>query len=333
METNETLLQVQRLETSFFTDVGEVHAVRDLSFFVNRGEIIGIIGESGCGKSATALSLMGLLPGKGRVKGGKALFRGQEILNLSEKERAALRGRHISMIFQDSMTSLNPVFTIGSQMSDVLRHHRKFSREEARARVIELLNMVEIPEAEKNYGAYPHELSGGMRQRVNIAMALSCQPELLLADEPTTALDVTLQAQILALMRRMTAEQGTAVLLITHDLSVIANTCSRVIVMYAGQIVEEGPVEDLFASPKHPYTAGLLKTVRDLSEERKDRLYCIPGTPPRLIELAPGCPYVDRCSRAMKICRAYEPENYTVGRQKVRCWLYDEACPCGGEKR
>ena len=333
MEKQEKLLEICDLESSFYTISGEVHAVQDVSFSVNKGEMIGIIGESGCGKSATALSIMGLLPGTGKVKNGKILFRGNDLLKIKPREQAKLRGRHISMVFQDSMTSLNPVFTIGSQMTDVLRYHKGMGQEAAKERVIQLLDMVGIPDPEKYYAAYPHELSGGMRQRVNIAMALSCEPDLLLADEPTTALDVTIQAQILELLKEMTAELGTAVLLITHDLSVIANTCSRVIVMYAGQIVEEGPVEDLFRTPRHPYTYGLLKTVLDLSTEKRGELYCIGGVPPQLVTLPQGCPYADRCKNAMEICRKYPPEMYTVGRQQVRCWLYDEECPVRGDAK
>lgn len=325
------LLEVQELHTSFFTHMGEVQAVRGVSFYVDQGEVIGVIGESGCGKSVTALSIMGLLSKQGRVTDGEVRFKGENLLSLPRKDRARMRGKHIAMIFQDSMTSLDPVFTVGDQMSEVLRYHTGIGKEEALARCIEMLGLVGIQEPEKWISAYPHELSGGMRQRVTTALALSCEPELLLADEPTTALDVTVQAQILELMKDLTNRLGTAVILITHDLGVVANTCSRVLVMYGGQVVEEGSVETIFAEPQHPYTQGLLKTILDLNTGQGKKLFCIDGLPPQLLCPPKGCAFASRCPRAMKVCLEQMPDFYGDDIHKARCWLLDPECPVKGE--
>lgn len=325
----EHILEIHNLETSFFTRNGEVKAVRNISFDVEKGEITGIIGESGCGKSVTVLSILHLLAKQGKVKSGEIIFKGKDISQYTEKEMLEIRGDQIAMVFQNSMTSLNPLFTIGNQMSEMIRFHKHISKEEAMKQCVKILELVGIPLAEERLKAYPHELSGGMRQRVAIGMALSCEPELLLADEPTTALDVTLQIQILDLIREMTQKLGTAVLLITHDLSVVANVCSKVIVMYGGKIVEQGTVDEIFDNPMHPYTRGLLKTVQDLNEQQNFKLFCIDGLPPQLLNPPEGCPFAERCPYAMNICVHKMPEFYGNSEHKACCWLLDEACPDG----
>ena len=324
------LLEVKNLETSFFTQRGEVQALRGVSFSVEQGEIVGLIGESGCGKSVTALSIMRLLSSRGRVKAGEILFKGQDLLHLSDREMEKLRGQQIAMVFQDSMVSLNPVFTIGAQMEELLRYHKGMGKAEARQRVLELLGMVGIPEPEKRIGDYPHQLSGGQRQRVCIAMALSCEPELLLADEPTTALDVTIQAQILDLIRNLAEKLSTSVVLVTHDLGVIANTCSRVVVMYGGQIMEQGCVEDIFDQPLHPYTRGLLKTILELNGRGQEELFCMEGFPPPLLNPPKGCPFAQRCPHAMRICVEQAPGVFGTAAHYARCYLLDKACPAAG---
>ena len=326
----EPLLQVKDLRTSFFTHYGEVQALRGVSFSVYPQEVVGVIGESGCGKSVTALSIMRLLASQGRIKSGEVLFKGQDLLKLSSKEMAKLRGRKISMVFQDSMASLNPVFTVGAQMEDLLRYHTHMTKAQAKERTKELLGLVGISEPEKRMNDYPHQLSGGQRQRIMIAMALSSEPELLLADEPTTALDVTIQAQILRLIRDLTEKLSTAVVLITHDLGVIANMCSRVVVMYGGQVMEQGSVQEIFDHPLHPYTQGLLKTILDLDTKGQEELFCMDGLPPSLLNPPKGCPFARRCPRAMKICGEQSPEFFGSQSHNARCHLLDEACPVKG---
>ena len=308
----EKMLRVENLRTRFRTRAGEVLAVDDVSFDLARGETVAVVGESGCGKSVTALSILRLLDESvGRVVGGRILFEGSDLATKSTKEMREIRGNKISMIFQEPMTSLNPLLTIGWQISETLRRHTSVSATAARERVVELLTDVRIPEPEHRIHQYPHQLSGGMRQRVMIAMALACRPRLLIADEPTTALDVTIQAQILELMRDLKDRMGTAILLITHDLGVVAETASRVIVMYAGRKVEEATVEDLFARPGHPYTVGLLGSVPRLGlssrSEGRTRLSEIPGMVPAIRSSAPQCHFADRCRLASEICRREVP--------------------------
>lgn len=321
------LLQVDHLATSFFTDRGTIRAVDDVSFSLESGKTLALVGESGCGKSVTALSIMRLIPTPpGRIVSGRILFEGVDLLELSETEMRHVRGNKISMIFQEPMTSLNPVFRVGDQIAEVLELHQKLSRKDALDRAVELLRMVGIPSAESRLRDYPHQMSGGMRQRVMIAMALACNPRLLIADEPTTALDVTIQAQILELMDNLRRTTGAAVLLITHDLGVVAETAEHVVVMYAGRVVEEAPVHDLFHQPLHPYTQGLLRSIPSLVTNEKRRLEAIPGVVPSLLALPPGCKFHDRCSFVMDRCSTEEPTltAWKPGHQ-VRCWLYDES--------
>ena len=306
------LLSVRNLRTVFGTMQGDVTAVDDVSFDVAPGEVLGIVGESGSGKSVTALSIMGLLPQPpGRVAGGEILFEGRDLLKLPRSELRQLRGSAIGMIFQEPMTSLNPVFTIGDQITETIRVHEKIGTAAARARGIEMLEKVGIPSPQRRIDDYPHQLSGGMRQRVMIAMALSCSPRLLLADEPTTALDVTIQAQILDLLRDLQREFGMAIVIITHNMGVIAEFADRVAVMYAGRIAEEGPVGRIFDAPTHPYTAGLLSSTPDLVGE-VPRLRTIPGTLPSLYELPPGCRFAPRCSRRVEACDAGRPATQEI---------------------
>jgi oligopeptide transport system ATP-binding protein len=291
------LLQVNDLQTHFHTREGVLKAVNGVTFHVREGETLGIVGESGSGKSVTALSIMRLIQTPpGRIAGGEVLYRGRDLLKASQREMRAIRGKEISMIFQDPMTSLNPVLTVSRQIGESLRLHLGMNKGEARARTVELLKMVGIPSAEQRLDSYPHQFSGGMRQRVMIALALSCNPKLLIADEPTTALDVTIQAQILDLMRRLKSELGMAVIFITHDLGVVAGLCDRVMVMYGGRVMEQAPTGTLYAEPRHPYTLGLLRSVPRLDEERKERLTPIPGVPPDLVHAPPGCPFFPRCT-------------------------------------
>jgi len=322
------LLEVRELRTSFFTSRGEVKAVRGVSFEVKPGETLGIVGESGSGKSITCLSLLQLLKGSGRVVGGEALFEGRDLLQLDEDALSELRGDDIAMIFQDPMTSLNPTLTVGEQVMEPIMRHRKVSRAEARTRAIELFNLVRIPSAAQRLKSYPHEFSGGMRQRVMIAMALACDPKLLIADEPTTALDVTIQRQILALLKELRDRLGMAVILITHDLGVIAEVTDRVVVMYGGMVMEEARVGDLFAHPKHPYTQGLLASIPDLREEAHHRLTPIPGSPPDMLQPPAGCPFAPRCPHAMAQCVAALPPLFEpVAGQRARCWLHHPEAP------
>lgn len=301
------LLEVRDLRVSFFTPRGEVRAVDGVSFTIDEGETFGLVGESGCGKSVTALSLLRLLDGNGRIVGGDIVFAGRTLLALSEEEMRSLRGDQIAMVFQEPMTSLNPVFTVGYQIGEVLEVHRGMSRKQARAEAIELLRLVEIPEPERRVDAYPHQLSGGMRQRVMIAMALACRPRLLIADEPTTALDVTIQAQILDLLAHLQEQFGMAVLFVTHDLGIVAERARRVAVMYAGRIVEEAETATLFRNPLHPYTRGLLRSIPRLGM-RVRRLAAIPGSVPDPLALPSGCRFRDRCTYAVARCGEIDPQ-------------------------
>jgi oligopeptide transport system ATP-binding protein len=304
----ETLLEVDGLSTHFKTRRGTVIAVNGVSFSLGVGETLGVVGESGCGKSVSALSIMRLINDPpGRIAGGSIRFEGRDLLELSEEEMQQIRGGKIAMIFQDPMTSLNPVLTIGRQMTEILELHAGLNGDQARNRAAELLEMVGIPVAASMLDDYPHHLSGGMRQRVMIAMAMSCSPSMLIADEPTTALDVTIQAQILDLLRQLTRESNTAVMLITHNLGVVAGYCRRTQVMYAGRIVETALTSDLFADPRHPYTLGLLLSVPRLDDDQRTRLVSVRGQPPDLINQPPGCPFVPRCDWAMDVCRQEEP--------------------------
>ncbi|MGD8188998.1 ABC transporter ATP-binding protein [Brevibacillus ginsengisoli] len=320
----QSILDIEKLRTHFFTDRGEIPAVDGIDLSINKGEILGIVGESGCGKSVTSLSIMRLIPNPpGKIVGGSIRFKGENLVEVSEARMRELRGNEVAMIFQEPMTSLNPVFTIGNQISEAIRLHTKASKKEARKRSIEMLQKVGIPRAEQIVDEYPHQLSGGMRQRVMIAMAMACNPELLIADEPTTALDVTIQAQILDLMRKLNEDQGTAILMITHDLGVVAEMCHRVIVMYAGNVVEQGDVRTILKDPKHPYTIGLIKSIPKL-EEKRERLYSIPGNVPIPGSLTVGCRFAPRCEHTSDKCRAQMPELSQVSEGHwSRCWLHE----------
>lgn len=320
------LIQINHLSTHFHTENGTVKAVNDVSFRVREGETVCIVGESGCGKSVTAMSIMGLVeePG-GKVVDGQIQFEGRDLLKLSKNELRSLRGNEISMIFQEPMSSLNPVLKIGQQIMEPLLVHQKLSKKEARKRAIELIEKVGISRAEQIADSYPHELSGGMLQRIMIAIAISGNPKLLIADEPTTALDVTIQAQILDILRQFKEQNNMSIMLITHDLGVVAEMADYVIVMYAGKIVEEGEVVQLFQSPKHPYTQGLLKS-KPIINQLTDELYSIPGQVPNPLELTESCYFHDRCQHCMDICRTKQPVLKEVGeQQKAACWLYEEA--------
>jgi oligopeptide/dipeptide ABC transporter ATP-binding protein len=321
---SEPLLKVEDLKTYFFTDEGVAKAVDGVSFDVRPQETLGIVGESGCGKSVTSLSILRLIPDPpGKIVSGRILFRGKNLLALSEKQMRKIRGNDITMIFQEPMTSLNPVYTVGDQIMEVLRLHRGTSKDEARRRTIEMLERVRIPDPEQRVDEYPHQLSGGQRQRVMIAMALACDPALLIADEPTTALDVTVQAQILDLLNRLQEEFAMSIILITHDLGVIAETAHRVVVMYAGVVAEEGTVEQVFAGPNHPYTEGLKASIPKLGE-RRERLHTIPGSVPSPYEEIVGCPFQNRCPYVMDRCLREFPPLYEAGPAHFnRCFLYD----------
>lgn len=319
------LLSVKNLSTEFPVKKGIVRAVEDVSFDVDQGEILAIVGESGSGKSVTSLSIMGLLAEPGHVAGGSLEFEGKDLATLSEKQYRELRGNDMAMIFQEPMTSLNPVYRVGNQIVEAIRTHENVSKAEAKDRAVDLLRKVGIPSPEARINDYPHQMSGGMRQRVMIAMALACNPKLLIADEPTTALDVTIQAQILDLLRRLRDDTGMAVLLITHDLGVVSETADRVVVMYCGQVVEEAEVRTLFDHPMHPYTLGLLKSIPRLEDDDSKRLYMIKGMVPNPLEMPPGCHFSDRCDSCMDICRTKVPELVDVDGHKVRCFLYESA--------
>lgn len=323
----ENLLTVNNLRTYFFTRSGVVKAVDDVSFVMRQGETLGVVGESGCGKSVTALSVMRLIASPpGKIIGGEITFNGEDIMEKNQRELTELRGSKISMIFQDPMTSLNPVYTVGFQIAETVKRHRKdVSNDQAWKRAVEMLDLVRIPDAKKRSRNYPHEFSGGMRQRVMIAIALACNPQLLIADEPTTALDVTIQAQVLELMKGLSKEFGTAVMLITHDLGVVAGTCEHVNVMYAGHVVESAPVSQIFESPAHPYTVGLLNSIPRLNEARGAKLTPIAGQPPDLSKEIIGCPYANRCPKVQSRCRQERPELMPVGRgeQLAACFYPD----------
>src|SRR2546427_11997240 len=323
------LLEVKNLHTYFQTREGLVRAVDGGSFYLDRGELLGLVGESGCGKSMTALSVMRLVPPPGKIAAGEILFEVRNLLKLSNREMRDVRGNDIAMIFQDPMTSLNPVFTVGEQIAEALRFHRRLSRRDARAGAIAAMREVSIPDPELRVNDYPHQLSGGMRQRVMMAMALACDPKLLIADEPTTALDVTIQAQILELLNHLRKTRELAILLITHDLGIVAEVADRVAVMYTGKIVEESPVDELFARPKHPYTEGLLRSVPKLTARdvaKAQRLQTIEGVVPKPTALPPGCHFEPRCPYRMPRCREGEIPLYQVGvAVMVRCVLYDPA--------
>lgn len=324
VQPQEPLLQVENLETHFQTSGGLVRAVRGVSFHVHRGETVGLVGESGSGKSVTSLSLMRLIQTPpGRIVNGSVRLAGEEILTLPPRQMQQIRGAKMSMIFQDPFSCLNPTMTLGEQVTEAIRAHTSASKREARERALELFRAVRIPSPEIRLKQYPHQISGGQRQRVMIAIAFSTNPALLIADEPTTALDVTVQAQIMGLMADFQKRTEAAILLITHDLGVVAEMCDRVLVMYAGQIVEEAHVQQLFNAPKHPYTVGLLQSLPQMNSDRQERLASIPGQPPDLAHLAPGCPFADRCPRVMDICRTREPEvTEPESGQYTRCYLY-----------
>jgi oligopeptide/dipeptide ABC transporter ATP-binding protein len=324
---NNNILEIKNLKTHFFTEAGIVRAVDGIDLTVKRGEVLGLVGESGCGKSVTSLSIMRLISQPGRIIQGQIIFDNTDLVTLPEAQMRDVRGNRISMIFQQPQSSLNPVFRIGDQISEVLHIHQEITKEEGEKRAIELLRLVGIPEPETRIRAYPHELSGGMAQRVMIAMALACVPEMLIADEPTTALDVTIQAQILDLMRNLRSKMDTAIILITHDLGVVAEMCDRVDVMYAGRIVEKAPVVELFKNPKHPYTAALIGSTPVLGQADKE-LVTIPGSVPNLIDLPVGCKFAPRCQARidnnLEKCTEEEPQIKQIGPNHwTRCWLYE----------
>ena len=325
-DNRDKILDVHGLKTYFYTEDGVVKAVDGVDLHVKRGEVLGLVGESGCGKSVTSFSILRLVGIPGKIVSGEILFEGEDLLALNDAGMRSIRGNRISMIFQQPTSCLNPVFKVGAQVGEVLDVHQKFTKQENHQRVVELLQTVGIPEPAKRANCYPHELSGGMAQRVMIAMALACTPELLIADEPTTALDVTIQAQVLDLLMNLRQEIGTSIILITHDLGIVAETCERVAVMYAGRIVEETDVETLFANPLHPYTQGLIGSVPILGQIQ-DKLHVIPGSVPNLIDLPDGCKFAPRCQARiehnLEVCTREEPPLRPVeARHPVRCWLY-----------
>ncbi len=325
------LLEVKDLYVSFDTPAGEVKAVSGVSFQLERGKVLGIVGESGSGKSVTAYSIMQILEKNGKIVSGSIRFDGQELVGASEKTLKEIRGNRISIIFQDPMTSLNPTYTVGHQLTEGIRLHTSRDAKQARARAVEMLTLVGVNEPEKRMNQYPHQLSGGMRQRVMIAMALACEPDILIADEPTTALDVTIQAQILELMQKLQKEMGMAILMITHDLGVVAQMCDEVIVMYAGSICEQGTVDEIFYNPRHAYTRGLLRSVPTLKSD--DMLHPIAGTPIDLLNLPKGCPFSPRCEDAMKICLRQRCERMQInGEHYAACWLNAKEKMESGEK-
>ena len=322
------LLSIENLRTTFKTYAGDVQAVRDVSLTVREGECLAVVGESGSGKSVTMLSVMRLLASNARIE-GKALFGGVDLLSLPEREMRKIRGREISMVFQDPMTGLNPTLTVGLQLREGMMYHLGLSRAEADKRAVELLNLVGVPEPERRLKQYPHEFSGGMRQRVMIAIALACNPRLIIADEPTTALDVTIQAQILDLLKRLKKEFNTSIIMITHDLGVVAGMADRVVVMYGGRVAEVGTVEEIFEEPKHPYTWALLRAVPRLDRSaRERRLEAIPGSPPNMLQPPPGCPFHPRCPYAMNVCAAEAPAMTPLSDEhRAACWLLHPDAP------
>lgn len=322
------LLEVKNLKTSFKTHIGDVKSVRGISFNLKKGEALGVVGESGCGKSVTMMTIMRLLGKNAKINAEKIIFDNKDITKPTEKLMQTIRGNDMSMIFQDPMTSLNPLFTVGDQLTEHLIKHKKISKKEANQRAIKMLDMVGIPSPEKRLKQYPHEFSGGMRQRVMIAMSLICEPKLIIADEPTTALDVTIQAQILDLMKDLKSKLDTSIILITHDLGVVADLCSRINVMYGGIIVEEGSTEDIFYRGKHPYTWGLLRSVPNPKSELKEKLVPIEGQPPDLLKPPLGCPFTARCDYAMKICKDKQPPLFEINKgHRAACWLCHKDAP------
>ncbi len=322
MSGSEELLNIHRLSTHFFTENGVVRAVEAVDLKIGRGEIVGLVGESGCGKTVTTLSIMRLLPSPGRIVNGEIWFEKENLIEKSEPEMRKIRGNRISMIFQEPMSSLNPVLTIGEQIAEVIKSHQGLSRAQAKNMAVEMLDLVGVPAAATRVNEYPHQLSGGMRQRVMIAMALACKPALLIADEPTTALDVTIQAQVLDLMRDLQKKFHTAIMLITHDLGVVAEMCDEVVVMYLGRVVEHAKVRPIFHDPKHPYTQGLLRSIPSLAS-RKQRLEPIKGVVPDPLNAPPGCPFHPRCPHEMEICRREMPPLKEVAfDHQAACWLY-----------
>lgn len=321
-KTNKNLLEVKDLEVSFFTYAGEVKAVRKISYSLGPGEVMGIVGESGSGKSVSSFGLMGMVPEPGKILGGSIVFDRKEVTKMTEKELLKMRGKDVSMIFQDPMTSLNPVFTVGNQIDEVLRKHTDLNKEQRKQRIIELFKLVGINQPEKRIHQYPHEFSGGMRQRVMIAMALSCNPKLLIADEPTTALDVTIQAQILELMKELKKKINMSIIFITHDLGVVSEICDQISVMYAGTIVESGSSDQIFYKSRHPYTWGLLESVPKINADEHERLIPIEGNPVDLINPPVGCPFAPRCKYCMRACMTKMPPQCTVEEgHTVSCWL------------
>lgn len=321
----EKILEVNHLKTYFHTDAGLSKAVNDVSFFVEKGKTLGIVGESGCGKSITSLSIMGLVETPpGEIAGGEIIFEGEDLLKKNEKEMSKIRGKKIAMIFQEPMTSLNPVFTIGQQLVETLMLHEEMTKKQAKERAIEMLKMVKIPLTEKRFNEYPHQLSGGMRQRVMIAMALCCNPDLLICDEPTTALDVTIQAQILDLINELKEKTGTSVMMITHDLGVIAEIADDVMVMYAGKIVERATCDQIFEKPMHPYTYGLMQCIPKLDDDDTKRLSVIEGMVPSFDDMPKGCAFCPRCKEAREICRQKMPELAEAEGRMVRCFKYTQ---------
>lgn len=328
MMSENNIVEVKDLYTSFFTHLGEVKAIRGINFEVKKQEILGIVGESGSGKSVTSLSIMRLLQNPGKIVKGNIMFDGEDLVNKNDKEMSKIRGNSISMIFQDPMTSLNPVYRIGDQIAEAILKHQNISKNEAYNRVYEVLSLVGISDVKNRAKAFPHEFSGGMRQRAMIAMAISCIPKLLIADEPTTALDVTIQAQILQIIKDLNKKFETSTMLITHDLGVVADTCSRVIVMYGGLIMEEGSKRDIFFNPAHPYTMGLIKSIPNVTSGVRKRLIPINGTPPDLLHPPKGCPFAQRCEFAMNICFEKQPPFFEISdSHKTMCWLLHKNAP------
>ncbi len=331
---SEYLVSIEHERLSFFTPAGEVKALNDVTFHIKEGEVLGIVGESGSGKSVTAYSLMGLTAYPGKLLGGELNFNGHHINGMTEKEFQKMRGNEVAIIFQDPMTSLNPVYTIGNQIREVLKLHTGKTKEQIQARAIELLELVGINEPEKRLKQYPHELSGGMRQRVMIAIALACEPKLLIADEPTTALDVTIQAQILELMMDLKKKLGMAIMMITHDLGVVASMCDRIAVMYAGNIVEYGTTDDIFYNPKHEYTKGLIRSIPRMDSKTHERLVPIEGTPVDMLNPPKGCPFASRCDNCMQIClREKAPVMYFGDIHYTSCWMNQKAELEGGNDK
>ncbi len=327
MNSSDTLLSMENVSTSFFTSKGVVPAVSGVTVSIRPGEILGLVGESGCGKSVTSLSVMGLVASPGRIVEGRILFEGRDLAKLDYNTMCGIRGNEIAMIFQEPMTSLNPVYTVGKQVSEAIILHRRVTQEEAKQKTLEMFRLVGIPEPETRFGCYPHQLSGGLRQRVMIAMALVCEPKLLIADEPTTALDVTIQAQILDLMQDLRKRLNTAIILITHDLGVVAELCDRVVVMYAGEVVEEADIFMLFEQPSHPYTVGLMGSIpgTEASMGSDGRLQTIPGMVPNLLDLPTGCRFHPRCSSARGICRKQAPPLFDLEKgHTARCWNFED---------